>query len=161
MSTRVRLPFKMDAASDVRLRNTTVDGLVNLGAPGTDLCGDYSNSKSHSAATLDGYGGAAVRAFTFAGSANVIVTDARARGLSSMAGPAIGFAVMTDSERVSLKQTRTRIVDAGWGDMMPAGGPNNEAYAAGVYVGPGVSSTSVDRGCAWNLSGLDGGISHL
>ena len=141
------IAFKMDAATDVRLKKSGVDGLVNLGAPGTALCGDYSNSKSHPDATLLGYGGAAVRAFTFAGSTEVSVKQAWASGLSSMAGPAIGFAVMTDSSHVSLKKTRTSLVDAGWGDMMPAGAPNNEAYAAGVYVGEGVHSASVVRGC--------------
>jgi hypothetical protein len=148
--------FKMDAARNVKLVGTIVDGLVNLGEPGSEVCGNYSNGVSHPSATINGYGGAAVRGYTFAGSEDVLVIRAEVRSLSAMSGPAIGFAVLTDSVNVRLLGARATGIDAGWGDEMPAGGPNTDAYAAGFYVSADASSTSIVRGCASDMDGYDG-----
>ena len=53
--------------------------------------------------TLPGYGGAKVRAYTFAGSKNVIVSHSAAYNLKSLAGTVIGFDILTDSEKIFLK----------------------------------------------------------
>ena len=148
--------FKMDAAKNVRLINTSVDGLVNLGLPGSGVCGDYSGSVSHPAATLYGYGGSAVRAYTFAGSENVIVRHSSASRLSAMSGPAMAYAVLTDSNGIRFVHSTASGIDGGWGDAMPASGPNGPAYAAGFYVGEGTTGTTITRGCATGMEGYDG-----
>lgn len=77
---------KMDAARNVRLINTSVNGLVNLGLPGDGVCGDYTDGVSHPAAALHGYGWGG--RYTFADSSNVTVSRATAGGRSSMSGAA-------------------------------------------------------------------------
>ena len=148
--------FKMDAADKVRLSNTSVDGLVNLGMPGSDVCGDYAGTVSHPAATIYGYGGAAVRGYTFSGTYDVVVRNARADNLSAMSGPAVGFAVLTDSDHVRLSAINVRGINAGWGESMPTEGPNGPAYAAGVYVGAESTGVRIAKGCATGLTGYDG-----
>ena len=150
------IAFKLDAVEHAVLVDTSVDGLENIGKPGDGLCGDYSDSTSHPAATITGYGGAAVRAYTFAGAEDVIVVRSEARNLSSKSGAAAGFAMLTDSTRVSLIHTSVRSVDAGWDDEMPDGGPNNEAHASGFYVADDTGSVTIIRACVTGLDGYDG-----
>jgi hypothetical protein len=150
------IAFKMDAADKVRLTNTSVDGLVNLGMPGSSICGDYSGGHSHPAATLYGYGGSAVRGYTFAGTYDVVVNNATADNLSAMSGPAIGFAVLTDSDHVHLNRVNVVGADAGWGDYMPANGPNGPAYAAGIHVGADATGVQIAGACATGMTGYDG-----
>ncbi len=97
-----------------------------------------------------------MRGYTFAGSSNVLVNRATARGLSSMSGAAVGYAVLTDSDRVRFVDASTRGIDAGWGDGMPMGPPNGPAYAAGFYVGADSVGSRVVRGCATGMAGYDG-----
>ena len=150
------IAFRLDAVEHAMLVDTSVYGLENIGTPGDGVCGDYSDSISHPAATVNGYGGAAVRAYSFAGAEDVIVVRSGARDLSSRSGPAAGFAVLTDSTRVSLIDARVRSVDAGWGDEMPGGAPNNEAHASGFYVADDTGSVTIIRACVTDLDGYDG-----
>ena len=154
--------FKMDAAEKVRLMNTSVSGIANFGMPGIgdEVCDYDADEKSHPAATLDGYGGAAVRAYTFAGSDGVVVSRASATGLSAMSGPAVAYAVLTDSNRVRFVNATADTVDAGWYDHMPVNGPNGPAYAAGYYISADSTGTTVARGCATNLTGYDGAYDY-
>ena len=150
------IAFKLDAVEHAMLVDTSVHGLENIGPPGDGLCGDYSDSTSHPAATINGYGGAAVRAYTFAGAEDVIVVRSEAGDLRSKSGPAAGFAMLTDSTRVSLVDARVRSVDAGWDDEMPGGGPNNEAHASGFYVADDTGTVTIIRACVTDLDGYDG-----
>ncbi len=148
--------FKMDAAENVRLVKTKVDGLVNLGLPGDGICGDYSAGQSHPADPLPGYGGAFVRGYTFSGTTNALVDRASASGLSSMSGPAVGFAVLNDSADIKFVRASADDLNAGWGEYMPTSGPNGPAYAAGFYVSVDSSGTRIALGCATNMIGYDG-----
>ncbi len=149
------IAFKMDAAENVRLIDTSVDGLVNLGLPGTGLCGDYSQGVSHPASTLPGYGGAAVRAYTFSGSQNAVVDRATAGGLSAMSGEAVGYAVLMDSRNIRFVKATASDVNGGWGDSMPGSSANGPAYAAGFYVSADSTGTRIVKGCATALTGFD------
>lgn len=149
------IAFKMDAASRVRLVNTQVDGLVNLGAAGSLVCGDDFETLSHPLATLPGYGGAAVRGYSFAGSHNVIAVRATASGLHSHNGSAVGFDVFTDSDRVRLVRTSVDGVVAGSDPSGPAGGPNGPANAAGVHIGSDASRVRIVRATTSGLEGRD------
>ncbi len=148
--------FKIDAAKNVRLTNTGVIGLENLGLPGDGICGDYSEGQSHPADPLPGYGGAFVRAYTFSGSEDVVVNRATASGLSSMSGPAVGFAVLNDSDNVRFVNSKANDLNAGWGSVLPTAAPNGPSYAAGFYISANSNGTVITKGCATSLFGYDG-----
>jgi len=143
--------FKMDAAKNVRMVNTSVDGLVNLGRQGDMTCGDYMHDFSHPLANIYGYGGSVVRGYTFAGSENVIVTRASARNLEAMEGSAMGFDVMTDSKNVRLTHALVRNVRSGWGATMDPNGPTEMPMSIGYRVSEGASEVTIVRGCAVGL----------
>lgn len=136
--------FKMDGASNVRLTNTSVSGLVNHGLAGSSMCGDYANSHSHPAATLYGYGGAVVRGYSFAGSENVRVMNATAYGLDSYGGSAIGFDVMTDSAAITLTRAQVDVVSYGY---VPSDSPTASPEAIGFRVGADAGSVAIIKGC--------------
>ena len=124
--------FKMDGAKNVLLKNTSAENLENFGDLGSYICGDYE--KSHPDATLPGYGGAKVRGYTFAGSQNVFVKNSDALNLKSHAGTVIGFDILTDSDKIKIKNISVDGIEAGL-SFEPNGGPNEEPDAVGVHVG--------------------------
>jgi hypothetical protein len=150
------IAYKMDAAENVILRRASVDGLANHGQEGSSVCGDYANGISHPLATLHGYGGSATRAATFAGARHVLVEDGRAQAISADHGPAIGFAVMTDTTDVHLMDCDVDGVVAGSGDPSGPDGPTEPAMAVGFDVSADASGVSMGRPCARALSGADG-----
>jgi len=149
------IAFKMDAAQNVRLRNTSVSGLENLGTEGSSLCGDYLGGKSHADATLNGYGGSSVRAYTFAGTRNALVVNASATGLLSVGGTAIGFDVLTDSSDIRILSASVTDVDAATAGTMAPGSPTEDPWAYGYYVGADAGDVAIS-GCASGLSGQYG-----
>jgi hypothetical protein len=106
------------------MRDTSAEGLENLGLQGTSLCGDYT--KSHPAATLEGYGGAMVRAYTFAGSSKVKLKRVSASNLSSLAGSISGCEVLTDSDAIQIRNCEVYDIEAGM---------NETPTATGVRIG--------------------------
>ena len=151
------IAFKMDAALNVKLINTSVSGLENLGAEGSSLCGDYLNGKSHPDATLNGYGGSAVRGYTFSGTQNALVANASARGLTSAGGTAIGFDILTDSSDIRIVAASVSDVDAASDGAMASDSPTKDPRAYGYYVGVEAGAVSI-RGCATDLSGQYGEV---
>jgi hypothetical protein len=149
------IAFKMDAARDVRLTNTSVSGLTNLGSEGSSLCDDYLHGTSHPAATLPGYGGSMVRGYTFAGTQNAFIVNASARGLQSEAGTAIGFDVLTDSSDIRILSSSVRDVDAASAGVMSPDSPTKEPWAYGYYVGSETGVVSI-HGCGSGLVGQYG-----
>lgn len=149
------IAFKMDAARDVRLTNTSVSGLTNLGSEGSSLCGDYLHGTSHPAATLPGYGGSTVRGYTFAGTQNAFIVNASARGLQSEAGTAIGFDVLTDSSDIRILSSFVGGVDAASAGTMSPDSPTREPWAYGYYVGSAAGAVSI-HGCVSGLVGQYG-----
>lgn len=150
------IAFKVDAAENVTMKKTSVNGLVNLGVEGSTVCGNYLEGFSHPLANLYGYGGSAVRGYTFAGSTNVLVKESEAHNLSAVQGPAIGFEVMTDSADVRFIKSVVRDVVAGWGDPMGPYGSTESAKAVGFRVSATAGPVTIDRGCATGLSGVGG-----
>jgi len=125
--------FKMDGAVGLTLQRTRANGLENLGRQGTSLCGDYD--KSHPGASLEGYGGAAVRAYTFAGSTGVVLREVVATNLSSLAGSISGCEILTDSDAVKVRDCEVSDVSAGLGFVDAEAGPNEAPKAAGLRIG--------------------------
>jgi hypothetical protein len=152
------IAFKMDGARNVRMVNTSVDGLENLGVAGSSLCGDYLGGVSHPAATLHGYGGAVTRGYTFAGTDNAVVVNAAARNLRSSSGSVFGFDILNDSSNVRLVRTSVSAVDAGWEGPAPESSPTKKAKAYGYYVGAEAGAVSIIRACATDLTGLYGAV---
>lgn len=150
------IAFKMDAATRVILRNTSATDIVNLGKAGSGRCGDYSGARSHPDATLPGYGGARTRAYSFAGSRNVIVLGANAEALSAAEGPATGVDVMTDSSAVRLFNTSVTDVRAGLDGPAWYEGPNDDPVATGFQVGANAERVAMFGVCAELLAGLEG-----
>lgn len=147
------IAFRMDGARNVRLVRTSVTGLTNLGAGGSTICGDYRDGTSHPGATLPGYGGSTTRAYSFAGSHDVSVVRPSVRDVRSVAGPAIGFDLLTDSSTVRLVLPQIEGVTAG---APPAGSPSPPASAYACHVGPGVTAVVLVRPQARNMQGADG-----
>ncbi len=137
--------FKMDGASGVVLANTSVHGLVNHGLAGSSTCGDYSNSHSHPAATLYGYGGAAVRGYSFSGSEDVRVVNASAHGLNAYGGTAIGFDVMTNSSGITLSRALATSMTYGW---VPPNSPTATPEAIGFKISADAEQIALVGSCA-------------
>ena len=144
------IAFKLDGARDVRLVDTSVSGLVNRGTAGSWRCGDYAGARSHPAATLPGYGGARVRAYSFAGTQTVGVVRARAERLRAVAGDAVGFDLLTDSRDVVIRASRVEGVSAG---APEDAGPGGTPAAIGVRAGPGVTDSRAAPVCVRALEG--------
>jgi hypothetical protein len=146
------IAFRMDGAQNVRLVRTSVTGLTNLGAGGSTICGDYRDGTSHPGATLHGYGGSTTRAYDFAGSNDVKVVRPLVRDINSVAGPATGFDLITDSSAVRLVLPQVEGLTAG---APPAGSPTPPANAFAYRVGPDVTAVVLVRPHARNLQGAD------
>lgn len=144
--------FKMDGANRVRLRDTSVRNLENLGEEGSALCGDYV--KSHPAATLEGYGGATVRGYSFAGSTRVLVSRGEASNLSSLAGTVTGFDIMTDSDKVMILKSEVDGIEAGL-SFVANGGPNEAPDAIGVRVGADATRVRLKKVDVYDLAAFD------
>jgi hypothetical protein len=142
------IAFRMDAARNVQLTNTSVSGLTNLGAAGSTICGDYSASFSHPAATLPGYGGSAVRAYTFAGTQHARINRAIAHGLRAHAGPVIGFDVLTDSNDIQLTSASVHDATAG---PAPSGSPTPRTTAYGFHISADAGEVTITAACASGL----------
>jgi hypothetical protein len=95
--------MRLDAAKNINVSDSSVMGITNLGKAGSDICGPYV--KSHTGATLEGYGGAVVRGINIAGAAKVTISNTSVEDLTSESGTAIGFDVQTNSKKVELKDT--------------------------------------------------------
>ncbi len=152
------IAFKMDAARDVHLVNTSVTGLHNLGEAGTTRCGDYLEGTSHPSATLPGYGGAVVRGYTFAGTHHALVADATVRDITAHAGSAFGFDIITDSGNVRLVDVALDGAGAGWGGPIAVGSPTKAAKVYGIYVGADATAVQIIRPCTADLNGLHGAV---
>jgi len=92
--------FKIDAAKNVRIMDSLVDDISNIGLTGSMSCGSYEYS--HPDATLPYYNGAHVRGFSFAGSEGVSLQRCSVTNAHSVYGNAIGFDIFTDSIDVDL-----------------------------------------------------------
>lgn len=150
------IAFKMDAVQGVTLENTSVSGLVNLGATGSMDCGNYAGGFSHPAATLDSYGGNAVRGYTFAGASDVVIADASITGLMSATGQATGIAFLTDASTASVSGVMIDGVEAGL--TGPTGGPDIDPHAMGLYIGETVTGITVTETCVRGLQGANGTV---
>lgn len=136
------ISFKIDSTVRAKLKNIRVTGVRNLGDMGSLSCGNYT--KSHPAATLEGYGGAHVRAFSFAGSSRVEVKDVRVSNVRSEYGNAYAFDAFTDSDKIELKNVEaTDVVSV------------NEK-ALGVRFGPDTMRCELRDWCVSGLSGPKG-----
>ena len=143
------IAFKMDAAKQVKLTNTSARELENLGDAGSDVCGTYD--KSHPQATLDGYGGSAARGYTFAGSSLVRVSNSHVIDLSAKAGSAIAFDILTDSRNVKIFHSYVQNVDAGW-DFVPfADSPTVDPHAKAFHIGPDATNVKIRSACGDDL----------
>lgn len=140
--------FKIDGANDVRLQNTSARNLINQGAPGAEICGDYSQGKSHPAATLPGYGGARVRGYSFAGSANVRLNRTTISHASAAAGSAIGIDVMTDSRNLVARHTDVTGLSAGLAGPPNYFGPNETSRSVGIAINAEVADVLLRRVCS-------------
>ena len=144
--------FRMDSATNVSLTNTSVSDLTNLGRAGSGMCGDYGSGVSHPAATLDGYGGSATRAYTFAGSDGVVVRSATAQRLSAHAGAVVGFDVLTDGSNITFRSSSVRGARA----SESSSGPTPPASVYGFHIGPEGGHVTIISSCASGLIGADG-----
>ncbi len=150
------IAFKMDAAENVRLTNTSVDGLVNLGSAGTGLCGNYLNGVSHPAATLYGYGGSTVRGYSFSGTHGATLQSATIEGLRTEYGSAFGVDVITDASDIKLVNATVDDVIAGVGGTPSTPTPTKDPKAYGFYLGEEASGVTLVRVCATNMTGTYG-----
>ena len=84
--------------------------VARLCAAGSGLCENYlaDECRAGDRPELAGYGGAYARAYSLAGSANVLVAHALAANVSSGSGGACGFDVINDSRYITLRDTSVR-----------------------------------------------------
>ncbi len=143
------IAFKMDAAKHVKLTNTSAQEVENLGDAGSNVCGPYD--KSHPQATLDGYGGAAARGYTFAGSSRVRVSRSQVIDLRATAGSAIAFDILTDSRNVKIFHSYAQQVDAGWNFLPFEDGPTLSPSATAFHIGSDATKVRIRSVCADDL----------
>lgn len=145
------IAFKIDGAKNVDMRNTSASHIENWGAVGSDLCGEYT--RSHPAATLEGYGGAVARGYSFAGSKNVDVRRSFVTDLKAKSGSAIAFDILTDSRNIDLKNVWATRLEGGYA-FLPNGSPT-VAKALGFHVSADARRVTIKKACATELMGYD------
>ena len=148
--------FKLDGAQRGLLTQTSVRNVRNFGAPGSDLCGDYRNGKSHQLATLPGYGGARIRGYSLAGSKAWALLNASARNLLSTSGDVFGVDALTDSRQLWLANTRLTRLTAGDASAAGVNAPNLPPEAAGMKIGADTQSIVSINLCVRKLTGVAG-----
>lgn len=103
--------FRIDASESVSMTDCHVNGMSSTSLDGSTLCGNYT--MSHRSATLTGYNGAHVRAFSFAGSENTQVSNCSASRIHAEQGDAFGFSMITNSRRITLDSVEVQHVSSG------------------------------------------------
>ena len=123
--------FKIDGTKKAIMENCFVQRSMNLGGPGSPLCGAYYNV-SVPGSMHPGYNGANTRGFSVAGSRSVILRRCEVSSLMSTGGTTVGFDVHTDSRNVRLKSCRGVNVES-----LAAGGQSSLSAmdAVVVYLG--------------------------
>ena len=144
--------FKMDAAKNVVLINTSAENLENIGPIGSGLAGNYEFS--HPGATLPWYGGARVRGYSFAGSRNVVVRNSYTHNLNSYAGTVMGFDILTDTLNIKLRNNHVIGIEAGLAYVANEG-PNEEPDAIGFHIGKDAQKVVLRRNSALSLDAYD------
>jgi hypothetical protein len=139
--------FKIDATTDSRLTDCRVNGLVNHGLTGSQLCGNYQFS--HPAATLPGYNGAHARGFSFAGSKRIRVRDSYAAGVESVHGNAVAFDVFTDSNNIDMNWCSASFITSDHHD------------ATGFHLGGETSFSDLQQWCAILISAPRGRAAQI
>lgn len=149
------IAYKLDSAIGVRLYNTHAYDVKNFGEAGSFLCGDYSDGKSHPEATVLGYGGAFTRAYTFAGSSDIVMTLNQGASLFSKSGAVTGVDAF-DAQDLRVRYTYIDNVTAGqftsFNPLLRAG-PDAGPSAIGYRVGPDATNVKIRRSCADDLDG--------
>lgn len=131
------IAFRIDAATNVELLDTSARSVTNIGEVCSGACGIYD--KSHPKATLEGCGGPMARGYCFASSENVRLMNSHVDSLVSRCGSAVAFDVITDSTAVRFEDCTVKGIEAG-PDYHPAGGPQERPKAIGFHV----DSTATD-----------------
>lgn len=137
------MAFRIDGAQNVLLRNTSINRIKNLGLAGSKLCGRYLKYKSHPKATLQGYGGSVVRGYSFAGSENVMMVNAKIDGLRSANGLVCGIDVFTDSHNFRLRNIEINHVWAGLDFSRSQIDPTAPPKAVGIHFGKHTKNVSL------------------
>ena len=134
------IPFKIDGLEGAELKNVSAKNVRSYGLPGSTAGGDYD--KGFGAQTLPGYNGTAVRGFTFAGSKDVVVKNAKVDDLISDYGPVYGYQVLTDSEGIEIYNAKVGNLSAGAAisDGVAPGAPNYPAVEIPYYIGDNASA---------------------
>ena len=149
--------FKIDAAKNVRMRNTSINNVANLGTAGSTVCGDYWDTVSHPKATLTGYGGARARGYSFAGSSHVVLKNSRISNLTASQGSSIGVDIFTDAKHVRIKRVEMERIEAGLDDpSIFYEGPNELPRAIGYHIGEMAKNIYLRKICATDLEGAGG-----
>lgn len=134
--------FKIDGAVDVRISDSSVSGVSNVGHAGSDICGDYEFS--HPLARMPGYNGAHARGFTFAGSSRVRLNKVSVYDIESAHGNAFGYDIFTDSSNIRLQNTVAFLVRSYTGN------------ATGYHLGGSTALSDVQNYCAAAISAPQG-----
>ena len=145
--------FKIDAAKNVILENTTAKNVANLSEVGADYCGKYTIS--HPKATLPGCGGPKTRAYSIAGSSKVRMNNSTVEKLSSRCGTVVGFDIQTDSSDIYLDHAIVSGVDAGM-QFVQNNAPNEEPMAIGFRVSPQAKDIVLLDVCGREMKGKGG-----
>ena len=148
--------FKIDAAINVLLFNTSVRNMKNLGKVGSTICGNYLNTISHPAATLTGYGGTKVRGYTFSGSKNIVSINSYVSNMSSKSGSAISIDVLTNSKNIFILNSNVDYIKGGLDGPVLFSPPNEEPNANGIKIGKGAKNVYIFNHCTKNLLGYSG-----
>ena len=150
--------FKMDAAKNVVMRNTSVNGIKNLGALGSEICGDYSNATSHPQASLKGYGGAKTRGYSFSGSKHVFLVNSLVTDMTANEGSVTGIDVFNDTQGVFIKKSDVVDAEAGLAldSLASVSGPNDIPTATGFRIADDSNGVTILKACAELLNGLGG-----
>lgn len=134
--------FRIDAATHVKLINTSAQSVQNIGEICSGICGGYQ--KSHPKATLEGCGGPMARGYCLAGSKDVTIEMGHVGQLVSRCGSAIAFDILTDCDSVTLNRCSVTGITAG-PDYHKNESPQSSPHAIGFHVDKGAKNTSLHR----------------
>lgn len=94
--------FKLDGGANVKVENSNIRKIVNMGKLGSTVCNYDTTEQSHPLGGLMlGYNGADTRAFSFSGSQKAVVSNVQVEMVKSFFGAAIGVDIFGNSDDIT------------------------------------------------------------
>jgi len=125
--------IRLEGVSRAHMKNVTIRGVRNGGAPGMDICPYNLTTSSNPNSLLPGYQGAVSRGMSVSGTTNVLLQNMTITEIEASCGSSIGIDVLQDSHDIRVEDTFVDLITASKDLPMSAyHGPNFLPQTIGI-----------------------------